>query len=83
MEADATGGSQGFAQLVCMVGDFSDHLPTEAAQQSLVATLAWLAERSAVDTSPGATTSFVSAWFRPAIRQVSRSRRPRSPGTAT
>lgn len=60
MEADATGGSQGFAQLVCMVGTFDDHLPTAAAQESLVATLAWLAERSGIDTSPGATTSFVS-----------------------
>ncbi len=60
MEADATGGSQGFAQLVCMIGTFSDHLPTEAAQASLVATLAWLAERSSIDTSPGAQTSFVS-----------------------
>ena len=60
IEADATGGSQGFAQLVCMIGTFSDHLPTPAAQASLVATLAWLAERSDLDTTPGAVVSFTS-----------------------
>jgi hypothetical protein len=43
-----------------MIGTFGDHLPTPAAQESLVATLAWLAERSNVDTSAGATTTFES-----------------------
>jgi hypothetical protein len=60
IEADATGGSQGFAQLVCLIGNFGDHLPTPAAEASLVATLAWLAERSGLDTSPGATATFTS-----------------------
>lgn len=60
VEADATGGSQGFAQLVCLIGTFGDRLPTPAAQASLVATLAWLAERSGLDTSPGATATFTS-----------------------
>jgi len=32
--ASATGGSQGFAQLVCMVGDFTRVLPTAVAQPS-------------------------------------------------
>ncbi|MBI4885352.1 MAG: N-acetylmuramoyl-L-alanine amidase [Actinobacteria bacterium] len=58
--ADATGGSQGFAQLVCLVGNFTKVLPTAAQQTSLVRTLAWLADRYAIDTNPGATTSFVS-----------------------
>jgi N-acetylmuramoyl-L-alanine amidase len=58
--ADATGGSQGFAQLVCLVGDFTRVRPTAAQQASLVRTLAWLADRYSIDTTPGATTSFVS-----------------------
>ena len=58
--ADATGGSQGFAQLVCMLGDFTSQLPTDAAQASLVKVLAWLSGRYAIDISPGATTSFIS-----------------------
>ncbi len=43
--ADATGGSQGFAQLICLLGDFTTQLPTAAAQASLVNVLAWLAGR--------------------------------------
>jgi hypothetical protein len=58
--ADATGGSQGFAQLVCLLGDFTSQLPTDAAQASLVNVLAWLADRYFIDISPGATTTFVS-----------------------
>jgi hypothetical protein len=58
--ADATGGSQGFAQLVCLLGDFTSQLPTDAAQASLVNVLAWLADRYAIDISAGATTTFVS-----------------------
>ena len=58
--ADATGGSQGFAQLVCLVGNFTTVLPTAAQQTSLVRTLAWLADRYSIDTTPGATTTFVS-----------------------
>ena len=58
--ADATGGSQGFAQLICLLGDFTSQLPTEAAQASLVNLLAWLADRYSIDLSAGATTTFVS-----------------------
>ena len=58
--ADATGGSQGFAQLICMLGDFTSELPTEAAQASLVKVLAWLGGRYSIDLAPGATTTFVS-----------------------
>ena len=58
--ADATGGSQGFAQLICLLGDFTSQLPTPAAQASLVKVLAWLAGRYAIDIAPDATTSFIS-----------------------
>jgi hypothetical protein len=58
--ADATGGSQGFAQLVCLVGDFTARVPTTAAVESLTLLLAWLADRDRIDTTPGATATFVS-----------------------
>lgn len=58
--ADATGGNQGYAQLVCLIGDFTSQAPTEAAQESLMRTLIWLADRYGVDTHPSATTTFVS-----------------------
>lgn len=58
--ADATGGNQGFAQLVCLLGNFTKVLPTPAQQAALVRTLAWLADRYAIDTNPSATASFVS-----------------------
>ena len=58
--ADATGGSQGFGQLVCLLGSFNDVAPTPAAIDGLVKVLAWLGPRYGIDTTPGATTSFVS-----------------------
>ncbi len=58
--ADATGGSQGFAQLVCLIGDFTSVMPTDAALDALTRVLAWLGQRHGIDTSPGATTEFVS-----------------------
>ncbi len=60
VRADATGGSQGWAQLVCLVGDFTSVQPTAAARASLVRLLAWLADREGLDTSPGSTATFVS-----------------------
>ncbi len=60
VRADATGGSQGFAQLVCLVGDFTATDPTASMVASLVDVLAWLATRYGIDTSDGATTTFVS-----------------------
>lgn len=60
VRADATGGSQGFAQLVCLVGDFTTADPTQAMIDSLVKVLAWLAIRYGIDTASGTTTSFVS-----------------------
>jgi hypothetical protein len=58
--ADATGGSQGHAQLVCLLGDFTSVRPTAAAQDSLVKVLAWLARRNAISVEPGATATFTS-----------------------
>jgi hypothetical protein len=58
--ADATGGSQGFAQLVCLLGNFVDTDPTVEMLSSLERVLAWLADRHLIDTSTGATTSFAS-----------------------
>ncbi len=58
--ADATGGSQGWAQLVCLLGDFTATSPTAAAVDSLVRVLEWIARRDGIDVRDGATTSFVS-----------------------
>jgi uncharacterized protein with LGFP repeats len=57
---DATGGSQGFAQLVCLIGDFTSVMPTNETLASLQKTLAWLAGRSGVSTDPAARVSFTS-----------------------
>lgn len=56
----ATGGNQGFTQLVCVIGDTNLAPPTAAAKTSLVAVLAWLAERYEVSTAPGAEVTFTS-----------------------
>jgi N-acetylmuramoyl-L-alanine amidase len=58
--ADATGGSQGFAQLVCLIGDFTSVEPSPEQVASLRLTLAWLADRDQIDTSPTARVTFVS-----------------------
>lgn len=57
---DATGGNQGFTQLVCLVGDFNTGQPTTAAKSSLVSLLAWLADRYDLSTAPGAEITFTS-----------------------
>jgi hypothetical protein len=58
--ADATGGSQGFAQLCCLIGEFSSEPPTPEAVAALTALLAWLADTYGIDTAPGATATFTS-----------------------
>ena len=60
VRADATGGNQGFSQLVCLIGDFTNESPTEAALTSLRRTLAWMADRFSVDTSAGSSVTFSS-----------------------
>ena len=57
---DATGGSQGFAQLCAFVGDHRSEAPSEAAVASMGWLLAFLGDRHALDLSPGATATFVS-----------------------
>ena len=57
---DATGGNQGFTQLVCLIGNFDERPPTSAAHGSLVEVLAWLADRYDIPTSPGSEVSFTS-----------------------
>lgn len=58
--ADATGGNQGYSQLVCLLGNHVDTPPTPAAQTSLVRTLAWMAGRFSLNTYADAATTFVS-----------------------
>jgi hypothetical protein len=57
---DATGGNQGFAQLVCIIGDYDDAEPTRASLSSLVLLLAWLADRYHISTAPPAQARFTS-----------------------
>ena len=58
--ADATGGNQGFSQLACLIGDHTIEMPSQAALESLLGVLAWLADRYLIDTAPGATVKFIS-----------------------
>jgi hypothetical protein len=60
VKGDATGGSQGFALLCCFLGTHTDTPPTAEAQAAMVGLLAWLADTYGIDTTPGATASFVS-----------------------
>lgn len=57
---DATGGNQGYSQLVCIIGDYNSTEPSSASLSSLVALLAWLADRHEISTAPGAQISFTS-----------------------
>ena len=57
---DATGGNQGFSQLVCIIGDYNAVQPSVASLTSLVSVLAWLADRYGVSTAPGAEITFTS-----------------------
>jgi hypothetical protein len=57
---DATGGNQGFSQLVCLIGDYNAAQPSAASLTSLVSLLAWLADRYGVATEPGSTVTFKS-----------------------
>lgn len=57
---DATGGNQGFTQLVCVIGDYNTAQPSLASLGSLVSVLAWLAERYDISTSTGSEVTFES-----------------------
>lgn len=56
----ATGGNQGFTQLVCMIGDTDTAPGSPAANSALVSVLAWLADRYGVATAAGAEVTFTS-----------------------
>jgi len=58
--ASATGGNQGFSQLVCLLGNFEATAPTAAAQDSLVRLLAHLAVAYDLSTWKGSEATFVS-----------------------
>jgi len=58
--ADATGGSQGFAQLVCLLGDFDKTEPTEEMINGLSRLLGWLANRYDIELDQKQTVSFIS-----------------------
>ncbi|HEU4321486.1 MAG TPA: N-acetylmuramoyl-L-alanine amidase [Acidimicrobiia bacterium] len=56
----ATGGNQGFTQLVCVIGDTGQAPATPAASATLVSVLGWLADRYQVATTAGAEVTFTS-----------------------
>lgn len=58
--ADATGGSQGFAQLVCLMGNFETAEPTPAMIDALARLLGWLGARDGIDLNQRNKVSFVS-----------------------
>lgn len=60
VRGSATGGNQGFTQLVCVIGSFKTEEPPQAAITSLVSVLAWLGDRYSIDTNPGASVTFTS-----------------------
>jgi hypothetical protein len=57
---DATGGNQGFTQLVCVIGNFNAAEPSKPSLASLVWLLAWLADRYGISTAHDSTVRFVS-----------------------
>ncbi|HEU0104361.1 MAG TPA: N-acetylmuramoyl-L-alanine amidase [Mycobacteriales bacterium] len=56
----ATGGTQGFDQLGCFLGNHATEPPTPQAQASMISLLAWLSRRYGVDPTPGSTATFAS-----------------------
>lgn len=60
VRGDATGGSQGFALLCSLIGDYAEAEMTSEQQAALTQLLAWLAETHSIDTAPEAQVSFVS-----------------------
>ena len=60
VRGDATGGSQGYAQLCCFVGDHSTTPPTTAAMTAMTQLIAWLAHRHDIDLAAGESIEFTS-----------------------
>jgi hypothetical protein len=72
VKGDATGGSQGFAQLACFIGNHDKEPPSAEALDAMGKLLGALASRYGIDVHPGATASFVSRGsnLHPAGKQV-------------
>jgi len=60
VEADATGGSQGFAQLVCLLGNFETTRPPAVMINSCAKLLGWLGHRYRIDLNQTKTVDFIS-----------------------
>lgn len=60
VRGDATGGSQGHAELCCFMGSFNSTPPTDKALNAAALLLAWLAERDGIDLHAGRTIRFTS-----------------------
>lgn len=60
VQADATGGSQGFAQLVCLLGNFETTTPPTVMVKSCAKVLGWLATKYNIDLDQAKTVNFVS-----------------------
>lgn len=60
VKGDATGGSQGFAQLCCFLGDHRTEPPSPQAQDAMILLLGRLAGQYGIDVTAGATTTFTS-----------------------
>jgi hypothetical protein len=57
---DATGGSQGYAQTICLLGNFEINSPTNSMIESCANLLAWLSTRYRIKVDQSATVRFVS-----------------------
>jgi hypothetical protein len=60
VRGDATGGSQGHAELCCFIGSYDKTPPPAVALNAAAALLAWLAVRDGIDLNAGRTITFVS-----------------------
>ena len=58
--ADATGGSQGFAQLICLLGDFDKTEPTPEMIDDLARQLGWLGATYNIELDQKKAVTFVS-----------------------
>lgn len=60
VRGDATGGSQGHAELVCFIGSFDREPPSGSALDAAAKLLAWLAARDGIDLTAARTIRFIS-----------------------
>lgn len=60
VRGDATGGSQGYAQLCCFIGSYDDVPPSSLALEAAASLLAWLAQRDQIDLTAASRVTFIS-----------------------